>query len=270
MDDRRKPYVSGALRRAQAQWLSARLKEKGQALTPAAGGKGPIARTFWGKAWCDNLERYSDFANRLPRGRTYFRNGSVIDLKIAAGEVAAQVTGSRLYKVAVNVAAVPSRRWQMIGKDCVGSIDSLVELLRGDLSARVMERICRPRTGLFPSPGESAFSCSCPDWAAMCKHVAAVFYGIGARLDEEPELLFRLRRVDARDLIARAGAGMPLATREPAAGRVLDAALVADVFGIEMAQAVAPASRKQRVARTKSARVRKDSVNAAARKRGRK
>ena len=166
-----------------------------------------IARTFWGKAWCDNLERYSDYANRLPRGRTYVRNGSVVDLQIAPGEVNATVSGSELYKVAVKVSAVPKARWNSICTDCAGAIDSLVELLQGRFSKGVMERICQQKTGLFPAPDEIEFSCSCPDWASMCKHVAAVLYGIGARLDEQPELLFKLRKVDEKDLIAKAGKG---------------------------------------------------------------
>ena len=238
-----KPYVSVAERRKKAERAAAKARKGGQALSPVAAGRGAITRTFWGKAWCDNLERYSDFENRLPRGRTYVRNGSVIDLRIAAGEVSAQVMGSSLYKVTVNISALPKKQWQALGAECAGSIESLVELLQGRLSKGVMERICHPQKGLFPSPKEIAFDCSCPDWAAMCKHVAAVFYGIGARLDEQPELLFTLRRVDAKDLVARAGAGLPLKQKGPKAGRVLDEASLADVFGIEMAVQAAPTKR---------------------------
>jgi uncharacterized Zn finger protein len=237
-----KPYVPAAERRKKAQRASARFKIDGQTLSPVIAARGAIAKTFWGKAWCENLERYSDFSNRLPRGRTYLRNGSVIDLKITAGQVSARVMGSRLYEVAVKISAVPKSRWQAIGTDCAGSIDSAVELLQGRLSKSVMERICRPQTGMFPAPKEITFTCSCPDWAAMCKHVAAVFYGVGARLDEQPELLFALRRVDAKDLVARAGAGLLPAKRNPAAGKVLDDSMLAEVFGIEMAEATVCAS----------------------------
>ncbi len=231
-----KPYVSVAERRKKAERTVAKAKKAGKALSPVMAGRGAIARTFWGKAWCDNLERYSDFENRLPRGRAYVRNGSVIDLRIAAGEVSAQVMGSSLYKVTVNIAAVPKKQWQSLGAECAGSIESLVELLQGRFSQGVMERICHPKTGLFPVPKEISFDCSCPDWASMCKHVAAVFYGIGVRLDAQPELLFTLRRVDAKELVAKAGAGLPLKPKKkPAAGRVLDDASLADVFGIEMA-----------------------------------
>jgi len=237
-----KPYVSAAERRKKAAKAAARAKKATGNLSPVLASRGAIAKTFWGKAWCDNLERYSDYANRLPRGRTYVRNGSVIDLKITAGEVHAQVVGSRLYNVAVSVIAVPGKQWQSLSADCAGSIDSLVELLQGRLSKAVMERICTRSTGLFPAPKEIQFSCSCPDWASMCKHVAAVLYGVGARLDEQPELIFTLRRVDAKDLVTQAGAGLPKSKPSPTAGKALDDALLADVFGIEMAD-VAPATK---------------------------
>ncbi len=235
-----KPYVSVAERRNKAEKAAAKAKKAGAALTPIAPYRGAIAKTFWGRAWGDNLERYSDYANRLPRGRTYVRNGSVIDLQITAGEVRAQVMGSSLYTVAVTVMACPAKQWRAIGADCAGSIDSIVELLQGKLSTAVMERICKPRSGLFPVPKEIRFSCSCPDWASMCKHVAAVLYGVGARLDQQPELLFALRRVDANDLVRQAGAGLPKSTKRPTTSKVLDDALVADVFGIEMADANPP------------------------------
>ena len=231
-----KPYVSVDQRRRKAEGITARLKKKGQALSPVTAERGTITKTFWGKSWCDNLERYSDYENRLPRGRTYLRNGSVIDLNIGAGVVSAQVMGSDLYKITVNIAAVSKKQWQAIGTDCAGSIDSLVELLQGRLSKSVMERICRPGTGLFPTPKEIKFDCSCPDWAAMCKHVAAVFYGVGVRLDQQPELLFTLRRVDAKELVARAGAGLPLPKKGPSATKVLDGAKIAGIFGIEIAE----------------------------------
>ena len=230
-----RPYVPVAVRRRQAEREMAKLRKKGHTVSSVVIEGRAIARTFWGKAWCDNLERYSDYENRLPRGRTYVRNGSVVDLQIAAGEVKAAVSGSHLYKVAVKVSAVPKARWNSICKDSAGAIDSLVELLQGRFSKGVMERICQQRTGLFPSPDEIRLSCSCPDWASMCKHVAAVLYGIGARLDERPELLFKLREVDEKELIARAGTGLPLAKKAPATEKVLAAGDLSEIFGLEMA-----------------------------------
>lgn len=230
-----KPYVPVAKRRQRAERAVAKLKSSGHALAPVTAGRGAIAKTFWGKAWCQNLERYSDYSNRLPRGRTYLRNGSVVDLKIAAGEAVAQVMGSSLYRIKVKIAKVPAPQWQSIARDCAQSIDTLVELLQGQLSTAVMERITRPGTGLFPSPKEITFSCSCPDSAAMCKHVAATLYGIGVKVDAQPELLFALRNVDAKELISRVGEGGPAALKAPSGGRILDSSKLADVFEIDMA-----------------------------------
>jgi uncharacterized Zn finger protein len=250
-----KPYVPVAKRRAQAEKAVAKAKKAGQDMQPVVIAGRTIARTFWGKAWCDNLEAYSDYENRLPRGRTYVRNGSVIDLKIEPGKVRARVVGSSLYQIEIGIAAVPAAHWKSLAKECTGSIASLVELLQGKLSKAVMERICQPKTGLFPAPKDIQLDCSCPDWATMCKHVAAVLYGVGARLDEQPELLFTLRQVDAADLVTQA-AELPVKSKKaPPKAKVLDDAELADVFGIEMAAtADAPPATKKKTAprRTKS------------------
>jgi len=236
-----KPYVPVAKRRQEAERLVAKLNKAGHVVSPVVAKRGRIATTFWGQAWCQNLERYSDYASRLPRGRSYLRNGSVIDLKIAAGEVVAQVMGSSLYGVKITIGAVASKHWGEITRDCARSIDSLVELLEGRLSASVMERISRRAGGLFPSAREIRFSCSCPDAASLCKHVAAALYGIGARLDEEPELLFRLRGVDATELIAKAGEGAAPVGKAVAGDRILDASKLGEVFGIDLVEFVTPA-----------------------------
>jgi uncharacterized Zn finger protein len=235
-----KPYIPAAARRQAVERTVAKMVRKGHALSPVTASRGAIAKSFWGKAWCQNLERYSDYSNRLPRGRTYLRNGSVIDLTIGPGEVIAQVMGSSLYRIS----EVAGAHWQSIARDCARSIDTLVELLQGQLSNSVMERITRPGTGLFPSPTEISFSCSCPDSAAMCKHVAATLYGIGARLDSAPELLFGLRKVDAKELIARAGEGGTPVQKLPGAGRILDSSKLADVFGIDFGAAEPKSSHK--------------------------
>jgi uncharacterized Zn finger protein len=249
------PYVRVAARRQQAAHRLAKLRKKSNEVSPVQIEGRKIATTFWGKAWCENLERYSDFENRLPRGRTYVRNGSVIDLQVAAGTVTALVSGSDVYDVRVDVAVVPKARWRAICRDCTGAIDSVIELLQGRLSTSVMARICEPKTGLFPAPKEISFRCSCPDWAWMCKHVAAVLYGIGARLDDRPELLFLLRRVDRHDLIAKVDSALRPARKGPAAAKVLDTGDLSQMFGIEIAQSQ-PAS----VSATRQKRVMRDSA----------
>jgi uncharacterized Zn finger protein len=239
-----RPHVSVAERRRQAAKKIAKLQKKGRTISPVVIQGRAIAKTFWGKAWCDNLERYSDFANRLPRGRTYVRNGSVIDLQIAPGKVEALVSGSNIYTVAISVTPVTKARWKSICRDCAGAIDSLVELLQGRFSTGVMERICRQGTGLFPSPNEIKLACSCPDWAAMCKHVAAVLYGVGARLDQLPELLFRLNQVDENDLIAKAGDSLRLGKKGPAATKVLGRGEdLSELFGLDIQQSAADNSK---------------------------
>jgi uncharacterized Zn finger protein len=235
-----RPYVSVAERRRQAEREMAKLRKMGYPVSPVVIEGRTIVKTFWGKAWCDNLERYSDYASRLPRGRTYVRNGSVVDLQIVPGEVKALVSGSEIYKVVVKVAPVPKGRWRSICQDCAGAIDSLVELLQGRFSKGVMERICRQRTGLFPTPDKIELSCSCPDWASMCKHVAAVLYAIGARLDQQPELLFKLHEVDEKELIAKASKGLPLAGKGRVAEKILGSDNLSAIFGLEMAQDTNP------------------------------
>ena len=230
-----RPYVSVAERRSRARREIALMKKKGKDISPIALAGRAIARTFWGKAWCENLESYSDFENRLPRGRTYVRNGSVMDLQIAPGVVTALVSGSELYRVEIKIRPLKQTTWKAIKSECAGKIDSLVELLQGKLSGGVMEIMTRRKGGLFPAPSEIALSCSCPDWAGMCKHVAASLYGVGARLDERPELLFVLRKVDHTALIGQAEAAK--AMRRAASrrgGKVLAEDKLSDIFGIDL------------------------------------
>jgi uncharacterized Zn finger protein len=234
------PYVTVAERRRRAVLAMAKLTKKGHPVAPVVIDGRAIATTFWGKAWCENLESYQDFANRLPRGRTYVRNGSVLDLQIAPREVTAMVSGSSLYRISVSINTVAKPHWRSICKDCSGGIDSLVELLQGRLSQGVMERICRQGLGLFPEPKEIRFDCSCPDYAFMCKHVAAVLYGIGARLDRQPELLFRLRAVDEKDLLVGIDNSLSLTKAGPFAGKVLEADDLSAMFGLDMAATEPP------------------------------
>jgi uncharacterized Zn finger protein len=246
-------YVPVGERRRRAAIETLELERQGRPVSPVSIEGRTIAKTFWGKAWCDNLERYSDFSNRLPRGRTYVRNGSVIDLQIEPGEVHALVSGSDIYETAIQVSALPKSRWRSVCADCAGAIDSLVELLQGRFSKGVMERICDQKSGLFPAPAEIHFSCSCPDWASMCKHVAAVLYGIGARLDERPELLFKLRKVDQKALIVKAASGLPLSRKGPSSDRVLDVDGLSELFGLDLATPVRSKSRRPVAKRRRSA-----------------
>lgn len=200
-----RPYVPVARRQANAVKYAAKLaKKEKRTLAPVAVAGRNIAASFWGQAWCENLEGYSDYENRLPRGRTYVRNGSVIDLQMENGQVKALVSGSEVYRVAVDIKTLPPGAWSRIKQDCARCIDSLIDLLQGRFDEGIMRRLSQRDGGLFPTPKEIKMRCSCPDWAGMCKHVAATLYGVGARLDTAPELLFTLRGVDHLELISQA------------------------------------------------------------------
>jgi uncharacterized Zn finger protein len=227
------PYVTVAERRRKAAKKIASMRKAGRTVAPIEIAGRKIATTFWGEAWCKNLEAYSDFANRLPRGRTYVRHGSVLDLQIGAGRVRTLVSGTELYTVDITIKPLGKKSWTQIKARCAGQIDSLVELLQGSISRNVMEIVTRKGEGLFPSPREIALGCSCPDWAAMCKHVAATLYGVGARLDHEPELLFTLRGVDPAEMI-EAAVDQPAGNGKRRKGRVLAADQLPSVFGVDI------------------------------------
>ena len=230
-----KPYVPVAKRRAEAAKVLAGMRKRGAPVAPVVTAGRTIATSFWGKAWCQNLERYSDFESRLPRGRTYVRNGSVLDLQMTKGEITAKVMGSELYDIKITIAPVAAQAWKAICGDCAGNIDSVVELLQGRIAKGVMDRVCREGDGLFPAPKAIKLSCSCPDWADMCKHVAAALYGVGARLDVQPELLFVLRGADAKDMISGAAAKMAATKRSAKGNKVLADDDLAALFGLDMA-----------------------------------
>lgn len=257
-----------AERRRQAARELEKRRKSGQPVSPVTILGRKIATTFWGKAWCDNLEAYADFSSRIGRGRTYVRNGSVVDLQIAPGAVTAVVSGSSLYDVKIEISEVARPHWSGICRDCAGGIDSLVELLQGRFSTGVMQRLCRQADGLFPKPAEVRFECSCPDWAYMCKHVAAVLYGVGARLDQQPELLFRLRSVDASDLVAHIDTTTPISKSGTGADKVLAEDDLSALFGLDMDDADAGEARPgavSPVARSGPGRKKRPSANAPAR-----
>ena len=223
-------YVPVAERRAKARREMNKLRKKGRDIQPIEIQGRTIARSFWGKRWCDHLESFSDYANRLPRGRTYVRNGSVCHLAIRTGRIDAIVSGSELYEVTIRIGKLKAAVWKSVKSRCSGQIGSMLELLQGKLSREVMSVVTDRERGLFPKPGEIRFDCSCPDWASMCKHVASVLYGVGSRLDDRPESLFLLRGVDTEELIATE---MTL-PGDAATDDVLADDALAGIFGIDL------------------------------------
>jgi uncharacterized Zn finger protein len=260
------PYVSVAEKKARSALALAKLlKKTRRTAEPVVAPRGrKFTATFWGQAWADNLERYADLANRLPRGRAYLRNGSVLDLVIRPGRVEAYVAGTELYQVTIGLAPLATSRWRRIVTRCTGRIGSLVGLLRGELSNDVLAVLTDAREGLFPAPRELALDCTCPDGARVCKHIAAVLFGVSVRLDTRPELFFDLRQVDQAELIGSATAGAVGRSRR-AGGKRIAAERLSAVFGIEL-EGAAPAGPTRR-SRSSSARRRGTPAASASRRR---
>jgi len=254
------PYVSVGEKRARNRKAAAKLRKQNEDVQPVVIEGRSIARTWWGKSWNANLERYADYSNRIGRGRSYVRHGAVLDLRLAAGRVNALVQGSRgsPYEVTVTIRKLPGRVWEALREESLRQVDSLSDLLAGEFPKALKDAFFAQGTGLFPAPKEIEFACSCPDWASMCKHVAAVLYGIGNRLDSAPELLFTLRQVTVDELIAHtvdAAAGGLISKAEQAAGDdVLAGVDLGDVFGIQLDDGGGPAVDLPPPATTKAAR----------------
>ncbi len=230
---KRKPVA--ALRQSAAKKIE-KLKTAGEVIQPIEPFKTrSIATSFWGKAWCTHLEAFSDYENRLPRGRTYVRNGSVCHLDIQKGVIKAMVSGSSLYQLSIHITPLDANSWDEMKARCKGGIGSLIELLQGKISSEIMTIVTDRQNGLFPTPKEIRFNCNCPDWADMCKHVAAVMYGVGVRLDTHPELLFKLRGVNHEELIHMDTAldGLADGTRSRRR-RTLDSSAMENVFDIQL------------------------------------
>lgn len=241
-----KPYVPVWKRRAQAAKKMDKMRKKGMDIQPVVITGYNIAHTFWGKAWCNHLEELSDFENRLPRGRCYARNGSVCHLDIRKGEIEAKVNGSEMYNVKITIKTLEQNKWKKLREKCAGQVGSMIELLQGKISDQVMSVMTDKTNGLFPLPKEIKFNCSCPDWAGMCKHIAAALYGAGARMDQKPELLFLMRGVDEEELISKVSAKAVVTKDRIKKGRILDKGALSDVFGIDIDHGKKPPTKNQK------------------------
>lgn len=232
-------YVSIAEKKAKAEKKLKKLIKNNPDIKPVVIEGTTLARTWWGKSWNLNLERYADYSNRIGRGRSYVHNGAVLDLQIGSGKVDSLVQGTRStpYQVTISIKPIAKSIWNKLKTASAGKLDSLQELLAGKFPQALGEIFMAKGEGLFPSPQEIEFNCSCPDWAYMCKHVAATLYGIGARLDQDPGLFFKLRQVEMGNLISQAVKDRThklLKVAEKKTGRVIDDSNLGDIFGIDM------------------------------------
>ncbi|MBP7950302.1 MAG: hypothetical protein KA004_11645 [Verrucomicrobiales bacterium] len=252
-------YESKADIEARVERQIAKRRKQGEALVPVLPGAKTrdLSATFWGQAWNRNLMAYSDYESRMPRGRTYFRGGKVLDLALSAGKISSVVAGRELYDVVVSVKPLAEKRWKELKRRCHGGIGSLVELLAGTFSAEIMKEVTDLKHGLFPTPAEIQFSCTCPDWASLCKHCAATLYAVGARLDAAPGLFFELRQVDAGELTGTAASAVQElttpASQSAERATAIEPSDLSALFGVEIGGAAeAPAPPAKTVAKKKT------------------
>lgn len=222
--------------RSNAAQTARKASKKGQILHPVILSGRTIAKSWWGKAWCQNLEQYADFETRLPRGQKYVRSGAVVDLQIQKGKITARVQGTRRtpYKIEIRISPLSQQRCDEIMDRCTTRVDTLENLLSGSFPES-MKDVFLGDGGLFPTPKEISFSCSCPDWAVMCKHVAAALYGVGARLDENPTLFFSLRGIDTGrfiDVVIANRVEAMLSNVNRPSSRILQDADLTELFGV--------------------------------------
>lgn len=227
-------YQDAKQQKQQVQREIAKRQKRGEKFEalPAPAGQKKLCTTFWGLAWCRNLESYQDYESRLPRGRSYLRQGNVYNLEIEPGKLSAVVAGSELYDTSITIQPLPKKQWQQIVKSSSGQVGSMLDLLAGKLGDGLMKVLTDPNGGLFPKPKEIRFDCSCPDFADMCKHVSAVLYGVGVLLDTKPEMLFTLRGVDQAELLSSASSAA-ITDLSTDAGDLAGADLSA-IFGIDL------------------------------------
>ena len=239
-------YVSVAQKKAKAERKLNALKRKNPGIKPIIIEGRALAKTWWGNSWNRNLERYADYANRIGRGRSYVRHGAVLDLQIKPGQINAMVMGSASspYRVTITIKPVLKKQWRNIKNQCKGKMDSLKQLMAGKFPKTLEDVFTRKGEGLFPSPKEISLDCSCPDWAVMCKHVAAVLYGVGARLDQDPSLFFVLRNVDVKDLVSEtvkeSKKELLNRSKKKSSRMIEDNSQLSDLFGIDLDETDAP------------------------------
>lgn len=233
------PYVSVAQRKEKSRRKIEQLKKKNKNINPVIINGSTIARTWWGKSWNANLERYADFSNRIGRGKSYVRHGAVLDLQIEKGCITSLVQGSRStpYKITITIDPIHKKKWEQIHAACKGVFDSLLDLLTGTIPKNLVDIFMHKDKGLFPSPKEIHFACSCPDGAWMCKHIAATLYGVGARLDDDARLFFSLRTVDVQNLVSKVVEHEKkslLKKAQKKSDRIIDNAALDKLFGIDI------------------------------------
>ncbi|WP_294374419.1 hypothetical protein [uncultured Clostridium sp.] len=230
-------YETTEDKKEKAEKSLKKLRKKNPNISPVIIKGNKIAQSWWGSAWNKNLEKYADLKNRMGRGKNYVKNGLVLDLQIKTGEIdgIVQGSGSNYYEVNIKIDKLKKSKWKNIMEFCNHKIDTLETLIEGKFPKEFQEIFNKSEYGLFPHPKEIHFKCNCPDSARVCKHVAAVLYGTGARIDEDPLLFFKLRDVDFQDLLKKSieeKMNSMLKNAGKKSKRVIDDNEIEDLFGL--------------------------------------
>ncbi len=251
-------YVSVAKKRAKTEKKIKQLKKKNPDISPVSIEGKKLAESWWGISWNKNLESYADFSNRIGRGRSYVRHSAVLDLQIKPGKIESLVNGSfsTPYSVEIKIKKIKTLKWKNIIKKCQGETDSLNDLLDGKLPESMANILTNQKQGIFPSPDEIEFDCSCPDWAYMCKHVAATLYGVGTRLDHDPAMFFSLRGIKMDDLVSEAiqaqASQLIEKSKTKKSKRIIQNADLSSQFGIDFDGSDLPGSKLKSTSKPKS------------------
>lgn len=165
---------------------------------------GAIGETWWSKRWISVLESFN-MGTRLTRGRSYARQGQVISIDVELGQVKAKVQGSmpKPYNVKIGLQPLSSQDWEKVIEAMASQALFAAKLLAGEMPQNIEEAFGAVHLSLFPtSLKDLDTKCSCPDYANPCKHIAAVYYLLAERFDEDPFLIFKLRGRTKEQIIA--------------------------------------------------------------------
>lgn len=204
------------------------LQSNGAELCPVVNKSRKLATNYWGAAWMRHLARCEAGGLNLAPGRSLLRHGSVLDLRLSQGKIAALVSADELYEVELSITPLDDERLEHLKKACYGNIASCVALLEGKVDADVLNMLCADETGVLPEPADWHMYCSCTDWSEPCAHAAAAVYAAGCLIDAEPGLLFTLRGIDVSALLP---SEQPLQLASDAS---FDAAALSATFGIDI------------------------------------
>jgi uncharacterized Zn finger protein len=171
---------------------------------------GQFSRTWWGQRFIAALEQFTD-PGRLGRGRSYASGGRILDYTLAKGTVTARVRGSinpyfgvykePIYTTSITIKAISAANWTKVIRRIASRADLVTKLLMNEMPDTIEDVFSELDLHLLPhSERDFVTTCSCPDYANPCKHIAGVYYLLASALDNDPFLMFELRGLSRDDL----------------------------------------------------------------------